>query len=89
MCYKFLLNVKIYKEIFDMSYYTTPFGEMISKIPSAIFRKLEKKHACGRKSRKFGFKEQFIVMAFVIFVDPFAMLSQVLHHRGLDYITGD
>ena len=79
-----------------MSYYTTPFGEMISKIPSAIFRKLEKKHACGRKSRKFGFKEQFIVMAFVIFAasrslrDAIASLASQgsrLYHWGLGKVA--
>jgi hypothetical protein len=34
-------------------------------IPRHVFQKLEHKHKTGRSSRKFGFKEQFTVMAFI------------------------
>lgn len=75
-----------------MSHYTTPFSEMLHLIPRSIFNKLEKRHACGRKSRKFGFKEQFVVMAFFIFAasrslrDVIASLGAQgsrLYHWGL------
>lgn len=38
---------------------------MLSLIPRHIFQKLEHRHKTGRASRKFGFKEQFIVLAFI------------------------
>ena len=53
-------------EILDMSHVTTPFSEMLHLIPRHVFQKLERRHACDRKSRQFGFREQFTVMAFVM-----------------------
>lgn len=78
-----------------MSHTTTPFGEILQLIPRHIFQKLEKRHACGRKSRKFGFKEQFTVMAFVMLAasrslrDALASLraqGSRLYHWGLQKV---
>lgn len=75
-----------------MSHVTTPFSEILQLIPRHIFQKLEKRHACGRKSRKFGFKEQFTVMAFIMLAasrslrDALASLraqGSRLYHWGL------
>ena len=75
-----------------MSHHTTPFNEMLHLIPRSIFAKLEKRHACGRKSRKFGFKEQFIFMAFFIFAASRSLRDAItslraqgsrLYHWGL------
>lgn len=33
--------------------------------PRHVFQKLAQRHKTGRASRKFGFKEQFTVMAFI------------------------
>ena len=49
-----------------MSHVATPFSEILHLIPRHVFQKLERRHACGRKSRQFGFREQFTVMAFVV-----------------------
>lgn len=79
-----------------MSHRTTPFSEMLHLIPRSIFHKLENKHACGRKSRKFGFKEQFIVMAFAIFAASRSLRDAVaslgaqgsrLYHWGLGKVA--
>jgi hypothetical protein len=54
-----------HKEILDLSYHTTLFSQTLSFIPIHVFQKLERRHKTGRSSRKFGFKEQFTVMAFI------------------------
>lgn len=48
-----------------MAHSTTLFSQMLSQIPRHLFQKLEARHKTGRASRKFGFKEQFTVMAFI------------------------
>ncbi|WP_407844360.1 IS4 family transposase [Desulfovibrio falkowii] len=48
-----------------MSHHNTLFAQTLSLIPRHVFQKLENKHKTGRSSRKFGFKEQFTVMAFI------------------------
>ena len=48
-----------------MSHHNTLFSQTLSLIPRHVFQKLEKRHKTGRSSRKFGFKEQFTVMAFI------------------------
>ena len=48
-----------------MSFHSTPFSQTLSFIPRLVFQKLELRHKTGRASRKFGFKEQFTVMAFI------------------------
>ena len=48
-----------------MSHHNTLFSQTLSLIPRHVFQKLERKHKTGRSSRKFGFKEQFTVMAFI------------------------
>ena len=48
-----------------MSHHNTLFSQTLSLIPRHVFQKLENKHKTGRSSRKFGFKEQFTVMAFI------------------------
>ena len=53
------------KEILNMAYHNTLFSQTLSLIPRHVFQKLEAKHKTGRASRKFGFKEQFTVMAFI------------------------
>jgi hypothetical protein len=53
------------KEILNMRHHNTLFSQMLSLIPSHVFRKLEQRHKTGRSSRKFGFKAQFTVMAFI------------------------
>lgn len=79
-----------------MSHVTTPFGEILHLIPRHVFQKLEKRHACGRKSRKFGFREQFTVMAFVMLAasrslrDALASLKAQgnrLYHWGLQKVA--
>lgn len=79
-----------------MSHVSTPFSEILQLIPRHVFQKLEKRHACGRKSRKFGFKEQFTVMAFVMLAasrslrDALASLKAQgsrLYHWGLQKIS--
>lgn len=69
-----------------MSHTTTPFGEILQLIPRHIFQKLEKRHACGRKSRKFGFKEQFTVMAFVMLAAS-RSLRDVLKSPGQQIVS--
>lgn len=48
-----------------MAYTTTLFSQTLSLIPRHVFQKLEERHKVGRSSRRFGFKEQFTVMAFI------------------------
>ena len=48
-----------------MSFHSTLFSQILSFIPRLVFQKLELRHKTGRASRKFGFKEQFTVMAFI------------------------
>ena len=48
-----------------MSHHSTLFSQTLSLIPRHIFQKLAQRHKTGRSSRKFGFKEQFTVMAFI------------------------
>ena len=48
-----------------MAHTTTLFSQMLYQIPRRVFQKLEARHKTGRASRKFGFKEQFTVMAFI------------------------
>ena len=92
----FLINNDTKEKILGMSHRNTVFTQMISLIPRKIFTKLEKQHACGRKSRKFGFKEQFIFMAFFIFAasrslrDAIASLAAQgsrLYHWGLTNVA--
>jgi glycosyltransferase involved in cell wall biosynthesis len=53
------------KEILNMAHHNTLFAQTLSFIPRHVFQKLEMRHQTGRSSRKFGFKEQFSVMAFI------------------------
>jgi hypothetical protein len=53
------------KEILNMAHHNTLFSQILSLIPRHVFQKLEHRHKTGRSSRKFGFKEQFTVMAFI------------------------
>ena len=48
-----------------MSHHNTLFSQTLLLIPRHVFQKLEHRHKTGRSSRKFGFKEQFAVMAFI------------------------
>src|SRR5215469_4027355 len=48
-----------------MAHHNTLFSQTLSLIPRHVFQKLEAKHKTGRASRRFGFKEQFTVMAFI------------------------
>ncbi|MDL2216272.1 IS4 family transposase [Desulfovibrio sp. OttesenSCG-928-M14] len=75
-----------------MAHTTTLFSQMLSLIPRHVFQKLEARHKTGRSSRKFGFKEQFTVMAFIQLAarrsmrDGLRALSTVgnrLYHLGL------
>ena len=62
---KSLHNAMPHKEILDLSHHNTLFSQTLSLIPRHVFQKLESRHKTGRSSRKFGFKEQFTVMAFI------------------------
>jgi hypothetical protein len=62
---KILCNPLPHKEILDLSHHTTLFSQTLSLIPRHVFQKLENRHKTGRSSRRFGFKEQFTVMAFI------------------------
>ena len=48
-----------------MAHHNTLFSQTLSFIPRHVFQKLEHRHKTGRASRRFGFKEQFTVMAFI------------------------
>jgi len=62
---KILHKLLPHKGILDLSHHTTLFSQTLSLIPRHVFQKLENRHKTGRSSRKFGFKEQFTVMAFI------------------------
>jgi len=75
-----------------MSHHNNLLSQTLSLVPRHIFRKLENRHKTGRSSRKFGFKEQFTVMAFIQLAarrsmrDGLRALSAVgnkLYHWGL------
>lgn len=75
-----------------MSHHNTLLSQTLSLVPRHVFQKLENRHKTGRSSRKFGFKEQFIVMAFIQLAarrsmcDGLRALSAVgnrLYHWGL------
>ena len=53
------------KEILDLAHHNTLLTQLLSLIPGHIFQLLEDQHRCGRSSRRFGFKQQFVVMAFI------------------------
>jgi hypothetical protein len=53
------------KEILDLAHHNTLFSQLLSLIPGHVFKSLQDKHNCGRSSRRFGFKQQFAVMAFI------------------------
>lgn len=53
------------KEILNMSHHNNLLSQTLSLIPRHVFQKLQARHKAGRASRKFGFKEQFTVMAFI------------------------
>ena len=80
------------KEILNLSHNNTLLSQTLSLVPRHVFQKLENRHKTGRSSRKFGFKEQFIVMAFIQLAarrsmrDGLRALSAVgnrLYHWGL------
>lgn len=80
------------KEISNMSHQNTLLSQTLSLVPRHVFQKLEDRHKTGRSSRKFGFKEQFTVMAFIQLAarrsmrDGLRALSAVgnrLYHLGL------
>ena len=55
----------VHKEILDLAHYNTLLSQLLSLIPGHIFQYLEEKHQCGRSSRSFGFKQQFVIMAVI------------------------
>jgi hypothetical protein len=84
------------KEILNMANHNTLFAQILSLIPRHIFQKLEHRHKTGRSSRKFGFKEQFTVMAFIQLAARRSMrdglrcleaASKRLYHWGLKNVT--
>ena len=85
-----------HKEILDMSFCSTLFSQTLAFVPRHIFQKLERRHKTGRSSRKFGFKEQFTVMAFIQLAarrsmrDALRCLSSLgshLYHFGLKNVA--
>jgi len=60
-----LPNLLYFKEILNMSHHSSLLSQTLSLVPRHIFQKLEALHKTGRSSRKFGFKEQCTVMAFI------------------------
>ena len=62
---KMLRKLLPHKGILDLSHHSTLFSQTLSLIPRHVFQKLENRHKTGRSSRRFGFKEQFTVMAFI------------------------
>lgn len=79
-----------------MSHHSTLFSQTLSLIPRHVFQKLERRHKTGRASRKFGFKEQFTVMAFLQLAarrsmrDGLRCLEAVgkrLYHWGLKHVA--
>ena len=79
-----------------MSHHNTLFAQTLSLIPRHVFQKLENRHKTGRSSRKFGFKEQFSVMAFIQLAARRSMRDGLrclaaadnrLYHRGLKNVA--
>ena len=79
-----------------MAHHNTLFSQMLSLIPRHVFQKLENRHKTGRSSRKFGFKEQFTVMAFIQLAARRSMRDGVrclaaagkrLYHWGLNKVA--
>ncbi len=60
-----LHNIPTQKEILDVAHHNTLFSQTLSFIPRHVFQKLEHRHKTGRSPRRFGFKEQFAVLAFI------------------------
>ena len=84
------------KEILDLAHHNTLLSQLLSLIPGHVFQSLEKKHQCGRSSRRFGFKPQFLVMAFIHLTARTSLrdglrcltaASQRLYHLGLRSIA--
>ena len=67
-----------------MAHHNTLISQTLSLIPRHVFQKLEHRHKTGRSLRKFGFKEQFTVMAFIQ-LNLFGMdsLEELLNPRRL------
>ena len=72
------------------------FAELQRLIPGHVFEKLERKHKSGRASRKFGFKEQFTVIAFFMLsacntvregIRNLYSITDRLYHWGLKKVT--
>lgn len=79
-----------------MSHHNTLFAQTLSLIPRHVFQKLEIRHKTGRSTRRFGFKEQFTVMAFIHLsarrsmrdgVRCLASLGRRLYHWGLKSVA--
>ena len=79
-----------------MAHHNTLFAQTLSLIPRHLLQKLEAKHKTGRASRKFGFKEQFTVMAFIQLAARRSMrdglrcleaLGKRLYHWGLKNVA--
>ena len=79
-----------------MAHHNTLFSQTLSLIPRHIFQKLEARHKTGRASRRFGFKEQFTVMAFIQLAARRSMrdglrcleaLGNRLYHWGLKRVA--
>ncbi len=74
----------------------TLFKRTLSLIPPSIFYKLEKKYETGRSSRKFGFSQQFIFLAFLQLASFVSMRSTLenlkaitkkLYHLGFKIVA--
>ena len=79
-----------------MAYCNTLLSHTLALIPRHVFQKLENRHRTGRSSRKFGFKEQFTVMAFIQLAARrslrdalrcFVSAGRRLYHLGLRVIA--
>ena len=79
-----------------MAYRNTLLSQTLALIPRHVFQKLENRHRTGRSSRKFGFKEQFTVMAFIQLAARrslrdalrcFVSAGRRLYHLGLRVIA--
>ncbi len=79
-----------------MSHHNTPISLTLQRIPRYVFQKFERRHKTGSPSRKFGFKEQFTAMAFILFAarrsmrDGLHYLEAVgsrLYHWGLKTVA--
>lgn len=69
------------KEILDLAHHNTLLSQLLSLIPGHVFQSLADKHQCGRSSRCFGFKQQFVIMAFI------HLASRVSLRDGLRCLT--